>query len=150
VHVAVGWFHTAKIVEQRCCFCQFCQTIGGSTQLGRFERDLGRYTCEPATAWPLQRGVRLISGSAGICASVAWAGSRFSGGGVVMQRQTAKKAAVKKVRGKKAPVKKAVVKKVAARATKASAKLEDRQIPAGHVRSVGVQRLLAERQARRP
>lgn len=42
-----------------------------------------------------------------------------------------------------------VIKKVAARATKASAKLENRQVPAGHVRSAGVQRLLSERQGRK-
>jgi ribosomal protein S17 len=66
------------------------------------------------------------------------------GGGVVMKRQAAKTTVVKK-----ASVKKAVIKKIATRATKASAKLENRQVPAGHVRSAGVQRLLAERQARR-
>jgi hypothetical protein len=42
----------------------------------------------------------------------------------------------------------AVIKKIAARATTASAKLENRQVPAGHVRSAGVQRLLSERQGR--
>jgi len=61
----------------------------------------------------------------------------------------AKKAAAKQPPVKKATVKKAVVKKVVARATKASAKLENRQVPPNHVRSAGVQRLLAERQARR-
>jgi hypothetical protein len=45
-------------------------------------------------------------------------------GGVAMERQTVKKAPVKKT-----PVKKTVVKKVAARATKASAKLENRAVP---------------------
>jgi hypothetical protein len=59
-------------------------------------------------------------------------------GGVAMERQTVKKA----------PVKKAVVKKVAARATKASAKLENRAVPAGYVRPASVKRLLAERQTR--
>jgi hypothetical protein len=53
-----------------------------------------------------------------------------------MGRQTAQKAAVKK----------AVVKKVATRATKASAKLENREIPAGYVRPAAVKLLLAERQ----
>ncbi|MDZ7884143.1 MAG: hypothetical protein U5N53_15105 [Mycobacterium sp.] len=47
---------------------------------------------------------------------------------------------------KKAIVKKAVVKKVAARATKASAKLENREIPAGYVRSAAVKSFLAARQ----
>jgi hypothetical protein len=41
MHVGVGWFHTANLVDERCSFCQFCQTTGGSTQLGRFEHDLG-------------------------------------------------------------------------------------------------------------
>jgi hypothetical protein len=59
-------------------------------------------------------------------------------GGVAMERQTVKKA----------PVKKTVVKKVAARATKASAKLENRAVPAGYVRPASVKRLLAERQTR--
>lgn len=49
----------------------------------------------------------------------------------------------------KATVTSAVVKKVAARATKASAKLENREVPAGYVRPAGVKRILAERQARR-
>jgi hypothetical protein len=61
-----------------------------------------------------------------------------------MERQTAKTKAVKK-----ATVKKAVIKKIATRATKASAQLENRQVPADHDRSAGVQRLLAERQARK-
>jgi hypothetical protein len=59
-------------------------------------------------------------------------------GGVAMERQTVKKA----------PVKKTVVKKIAARATKASAKLENRAVPAGYVRPASVKRLLAERQTR--
>jgi hypothetical protein len=63
-------------------------------------------------------------------------------GGVAMERQTVKKAPVKTV------VKKTVVKKVAARATKASAKLENRAVPAGYVRPASVKRLLAERQTR--
>ncbi len=42
----------------------------------------------------------------------------------------------------------AVIKRVVDRSTKASAKLEDRVVPAGHVRSAGVQRVLAERQSR--
>ncbi len=65
-----------------------------------------------------------------------------------MERQTVKKAPVKKAVVKKAVVKKAVVKKVAARATKASAKLENRAVPAGYVRPASVKRLLAERQTR--
>lgn len=69
-----------------------------------------------------------------------------------MERRTVKKAAVKKTPVKKAvektSVKKAVVKKVAARATKASAKLENRAVPAGYVRPASVKRLLAERQTR--
>jgi hypothetical protein len=48
-----------------------------------------------------------------------------------MERQTAQKA---------------VVKKVATRATKASAKLENREIAAGYVRPAAVKLLLAERQ----
>jgi hypothetical protein len=74
-------------------------------------------------------------------------------GGVAMERRTVKKAAVKKSVVKKtsvnkAVVNKAVVKKVAARATKASAKLENRAVPAGYVRPASVKRLLAERQTR--
>jgi hypothetical protein len=69
-------------------------------------------------------------------------------GGVAMQRRTVKKAAVKKSVVKKTSVNKAVVKKVAARATKASAKLENRAVPAGYVRPASVKRLLAERQTR--
>jgi hypothetical protein len=57
----------------------------------------------------------------------------------------AKKAAAKKA----SPVKKAVVKKVAARASAASTKLENRAAPSGHIRSRGVEVLLAERQARK-
>lgn len=53
---------------------------------------------------------------------------------------------VQKTERQQGVVKKAVAKKVAARATNASAKLEDRQIPASHTRSAGVQRHLAERQ----
>lgn len=48
-----------------------------------------------------------------------------------------------------AVIRQAVIKKAAVRSTKASAKLEDRQVPAGHVRSAGVKRLLAERQGRK-
>jgi hypothetical protein len=65
-----------------------------------------------------------------------------------MERQTVKKAPVKKTVVKKTVVKKTVVKKVAARATKASAKLENRAVPAGYVRPASVKRLLAERQTR--
>jgi hypothetical protein len=46
----------------------------------------------------------------------------------------------------KAAARRAVAQKAALRATAASAKLENREIPADHVRSAGVQRLLAERQ----
>lgn len=53
----------------------------------------------------------------------------------------------KKTAVKKQIIQQVVVKKVAARATEASVKLENRQVPAGHVRSAGVQRLLTERQA---
>lgn len=60
-----------------------------------------------------------------------------------MERQTAQRGAVKKT-----AVKKSVVKKVASRATKASAKLENREVPAGYVRPVAVKRILAERQTR--
>lgn len=42
-----------------------------------------------------------------------------------------------------------VIKKAAVRATAASMKLENREVPAGHVRSDGVNALLAERQARK-
>jgi hypothetical protein len=69
-------------------------------------------------------------------------------GGVAVERRTVKKAAVKKTVVKKTSVNKAVVKKVAARATKASAKLENRAVPAGYVRPAFVKRLLAERQTR--
>lgn len=57
---------------------------------------------------------------------------------LAMVRRTVQKAAVSKV----------VVKKAAGRATRASAKLENREVPAGHVRSAGVKRILAERQSR--
>ena len=67
-----------------------------------------------------------------------------------MARQIAQHAVVKKTPVKKAVVKKAVVKKVAARATKASAKLENREVPAGYVRPAAVERLLAERRTHQP
>lgn len=41
-----------------------------------------------------------------------------------------------------------LIKEAAARATAASMKLENREVPAGHVRSDGVSALLAERRAR--
>lgn len=41
------------------------------------------------------------------------------------------------------------VNKIAARAASASTRLENREVPAGHIRSEGVQILLAERQARK-
>lgn len=43
----------------------------------------------------------------------------------------------------------AAIKKMAARATEASTKLENRSVPAGHVRSPGVKALLAARQTRK-
>ena len=46
-------------------------------------------------------------------------------------------------------VKNADVKKITARATSASAKLADRQVPADHTRSAGVKRPLAEWQSLR-
>ena len=51
-----------------------------------------------------------------------------------MERQTPKKAAVKKA---------------VARATKASAKLENREVPAGYVRPAAVARYIASRQTRK-
>jgi len=61
--------------------------------------------------------------------------SMCRGGGVVV-RPTPKKVVVKR----------AAVKKAAARATKASAKLEGREVPAGHVRSAAVTRYIAKQQ----
>lgn len=52
------------------------------------------------------------------------------------------------VDSKTTTAKHALAKKVAARAATASTQLEDRVVPAGHVRSRGVKVLLAERQAR--
>lgn len=46
-------------------------------------------------------------------------------------------------------VKAAAIKKAAARAAAASTELENRAVPAGHVRSRGVKALLAQRQARK-
>ena len=43
----------------------------------------------------------------------------------------------------------ALANKIAARAETASTKLENRAVPAGHVRSSGVKTLLEERQARK-
>jgi hypothetical protein len=60
----------------------------------------------------------------------------MSGAGVATERQTDKRAVAKR----------AVVKKVAARATKASAKLENREVPTGYVRSAAVKTFLAARQ----
>lgn len=45
-------------------------------------------------------------------------------------------------------VKKEVVKRIAVRSTKASAKPENRTLPAGYVRSASVKKYLAERQPR--
>lgn len=42
-----------------------------------------------------------------------------------------------------------VIKKAAARATAASMKLKNREVPTGHVRSDGVSAVLAKRQARK-
>lgn len=50
---------------------------------------------------------------------------------------------------KRAIAKEAVVKKAAARATRASAKLENREVPAGYVRSASVTEFLAARQSRK-
>ena len=57
-----------------------------------------------------------------------------------MKRQMPKTAA------KKVVVKKAAIKKAVARATKASAKLENREVPAGYVRPAAVARYIASRQ----
>jgi hypothetical protein len=57
-----------------------------------------------------------------------------------VERQTPKTAA------KKVVVKKAAVKKAVARATKASAKLENREVPAGYARPAAVARYIASRQ----
>ena len=57
----------------------------------------------------------------------------------------AKANAVEKV----APLKTAPVAKIAARAASTSTRLENRGVPAGHVRTSGVKKLLAERQARK-
>jgi hypothetical protein len=51
-----------------------------------------------------------------------------------------------KTAAKKVVVKKAAVKKAVARATKASAKLENREVPAGYVRPAAVARYIASRQ----
>lgn len=53
-----------------------------------------------------------------------------------MERRTPKKVAVKH----------AAVKQAVARATKASAKLEGREVPAGHMRSAAVSRYIAKQQ----
>lgn len=47
---------------------------------------------------------------------------------------------------KKVVVKRAAVKTAVARATKASAKLEGREVPAGHMRSAAVTRYIAKQQ----
>jgi flavin-binding protein dodecin len=51
-----------------------------------------------------------------------------------------------KTAAKKVVVKKAAVKKAVARATKASAKLENREVPAGYVRPAAVAHYIASRQ----
>jgi hypothetical protein len=56
-----------------------------------------------------------------------------------VERQTKKTA-------KKVVVKKAAVKKAVIEATKASAKLENREVPAGYVRPAAVARYIATRQ----
>lgn len=53
------------------------------------------------------------------------------------------------VASKTASAKSALARKVAVRAATASTRLEDRSVPAGHVRSRGVKVLLAELQARK-
>lgn len=58
-----------------------------------------------------------------------------------MERRRAQKAVVNRE-----AVRKAMVKKVADRSTKASAELENRQVPHEYVRPAAVKRLLAERQ----
>lgn len=58
--------------------------------------------------------------------------------------------AVQTISGRKATaLNKTVIAKIAARATAASMRLENRAVPAGHIRSDGVKALLAERQARK-
>ncbi len=61
----------------------------------------------------------------------------MSGVVVAAERQTNKRAIANKV----------VVQKAAARATRASAKLENREVPAGYVRSASVTKFLAARQS---
>jgi|GEM_PF-882917 len=51
--------------------------------------------------------------------------------------------------GRPASEMQALANKIAARAETASTKLENRAVPAGHVRSSGVKTLLEERQARK-
>jgi hypothetical protein len=53
------------------------------------------------------------------------------------------------VSNRAAPAKRALVKKIAAQAASASTRLENREVPNGHVRSRGVKILLAERRARK-
>lgn len=48
---------------------------------------------------------------------------------------------------KRAVANRAVVKKAAERSTRASAKLENREVPAGYVRSASVTKFLAARQS---
>ncbi|VBA39305.1 hypothetical protein LAUMK13_02531 [Mycobacterium innocens] len=57
-----------------------------------------------------------------------------------MERQTPKTAA-------RRSSSKAAVKKAVARATKASAKLENREVPAGYVRPAAIARYIASRQS---
>jgi hypothetical protein len=61
---------------------------------------------------------------------------RFEFGGVVVERQSTKKVVVSK----------AAVKKAGVRATKSSAKLEGRVVPAGYIRSATVAAYIAEQQ----
>ena len=73
-------------------------------------------------------------------------------GGVAMSQSGQQRSggSVKAASSAKAtPVKAAAIKKAAARAAAASTSLENRAVPAGHVRSRGVKALLAERQARK-
>lgn len=66
-------------------------------------------------------------------------------GGAAMGRTDA----ADSVTDKAAPENIALATKVAARAATASTRLENRSVPAGHIRSRGVKTLLAERQARK-
>lgn len=67
-----------------------------------------------------------------------------------MARPETRKPEAKTTSGRKAaPVSDAAMNKAATRAAAASTKLENRELPAGYVRSEGVKILLAEREARK-